>query len=564
MPDSNTVVLRAALAQRKAQSDPEMPEADFFELFAAEQVLKSRDLSYPEIDEGLVDGGGDGGIDAVYAFVNGELITEDFDPSPHRQDVTVDLIIMTVKTQASFDATAVDKVRTATRDLLDFGRSIDEVAALYNVELRTAVGSFRTAFAKLADVFPEVRVHYYYATQGDSEAVHPDVRAKAEALRNETAKLLPNPACSFTFLGASELLALARSSPVGTVDVPFTSAISAGTGFVCLVRLPDYYRLITDETGEIKMPLLEANVRDYAGDVEVNRAIRETLATPQGGQGEEFWTLNNGVAIVASEGAITGSVLKLKDPKIVNGLQTSVEVHRHFHANPERLAAESRSLLVRVALTEDVAYRDRVIRATNTQTPIPAASLRATERIHRNIEDYFKTKDLFYERRKNFYKNQKKPKEKIVTIPQLAQGVMAILLAQPDNSRARPSSLLKRDEDYVKVFSEEYPIGVYLTCARMMQRIEGFLRSPQLSVTPDEKTNLKFHLAMRAAHHLLGASTVHAQDLNDLDLSPLDEATLGEIFNQLRAKLTQFAAEHSIQPDQAAKSPGFRQYVLGQ
>ena len=564
MPDSNTVVLRAALAQRKAQSDPEMPEADFFELFAAEQILKSRDLSYPEIDAGLVDGPGDGGIDGVYAFVNGELITEDFDPSPYKQDVTVDLIIMTVKTQTSFDATAVDKVRTATKDLLDFGRSLDEVAPLYNAELRTAVRSFRTAFQKLGAVFPEVRVSYYYVAQGDSEAVHPDVRAKGEALCGETAKLLPNPRCGFSFLGATELLALARSSPVGTIDLPFAHAFSAGTGFVCLVKLPDYYRLITDESGEIRMPLLEANVRDYAGDVEVNRAIRETLATPQGGDGEDFWTLNNGVAIVASEGAITGSVLKLKDPKIVNGLQTSVEVHRHFHAKPERLAAESRSLLVRVALTEDVAYRDRVIRATNTQTPISAASLRATETIHRNIEDYFKTKDLFYERRKNFYKNQKKPKEKIVTISQLAQGVMAILLAEPDNSRARPSSLLKRDEDYAKVFSEEYPIGMYLTCAKLSQQIESFLRSPQANVTADERTNLKFYLAMRASRHLLATDTVHAQDLDGLDLSPLDEATLNDMLNQLRSKLTQFASEHSIQPDQAAKSPDFRQYVLVQ
>jgi len=53
---------------------------------------------------------------------------------------------------------------------------------------------------------------------------------------------------------------------------------------------------------------------------------------------------------------------------------------------------DERSILVRVIVTEDAESRDRIIRATNSQTDIPSASLRATDKIHRDIEDFFATR----------------------------------------------------------------------------------------------------------------------------------------------------------------------------
>jgi hypothetical protein len=39
---------------------------------------------------------------------------------------------------------------------------------------------------------------------------------------------------------------------------------------------------------------------------------------------------------------------------------------------------------------------------------------------------------------------------------------MAIALQRPNDARAHPSSLLKRNEDYEKVFNRSYPIALYL------------------------------------------------------------------------------------------------------
>ena len=48
--------------------------------------------------------------------------------------------------------------------------------------------------------------------------------------------------------------------------------------------------------------------------------------------------------------------------------------------------------------------RDQIIFAANNQINIPKATLRVTDPIHLQIEMYFKSRGLFYDRRKNYYK----------------------------------------------------------------------------------------------------------------------------------------------------------------
>ena len=79
--------------------------------------------------------------------------------------------------------------------------------------------------------------------------------------------------------------------------------------------------------------------------------------------------------------------------------------------------------------------------------------------MQRQIENYFLTKGWYYDRRKNFYKNDGKEISKIVGIPFLGAAVTAMGLARPDKSRGKPSSLLKNDDDYKQVFSPSIDLG---------------------------------------------------------------------------------------------------------
>ncbi len=265
-------------------------------------------------------------------------------------------------------------------------------------------------------------------------------------------------------------------TPPTKIELTAPKIMASGEGYVCLVPLKNFFDFISDNEKELLRHIFESNVRDYQGNVKVNKDIHETLV---GTGKEEFWWLNNGVTILASDVyAATGEKLIISDPQIVNGLQTSRVVHTYFRESGKE--KDSRSILVRVVKTQDQAARDRIIKATNSQTSIPDAWLHATEELHRRIEDYFVSHGLYYDRRKNFYKNQGKPASKIVTIPRLAQAVTAIYLQKPDDARARPSTVLRKT--YTEVFHRHHPPDMYLKCAQLVNVIEEFLFKPRLGL----------------------------------------------------------------------------------
>lgn len=517
MAKNDRIILDEILKQRQAEVDPNATASEFFELFTAEQLLKDYDLSYDEIDSGLVGAGGDGGIDAIYVLVNGELVQEDPEYSHLKKNITLDLVMMQAKTSAGFQETPIERFLTASEDILDLSKAPTSLSNTYNESLVEAITVFRTVHNQLAAKFPTFRIRYYYASKGDKPDAN--IKKKVEKLEAAVHRHFPSSEFSFTFLGASELLGLARRAPQTTHTLPLAEnpISSAGqVGFVCLVRLRDYYGFISDGSGELRRSIFEANVRDYQGRTEVNDDIQYSLQEPHE---EDFWWLNNGITVLASKASQSGKALTIEDPQVVNGLQTSTEIFNY--CKKFKAVSDDRKILVRIIVPSEAESRDRIIKATNSQTAVQQASLRATDKVHRDIEEFLRPRGLFYDRRKNYYKNEGKPRDKIVGIPHLAQAVMSILLQRPDAARARPSSLLKKDEDYGKVFSESHQIDMYYICAEIMHRVEDYLRLPATGLTSKDRNNLRFYIAMHVAAKLTGKVTPSSSDLARGGLSNL-------------------------------------------
>lgn len=532
MGSNDRIILDEVLKQRQADIDPAAAPSEFFELFTAEQVLKDHDLSYDEIDSGLVGDGGDGGIDAIYVLVNGELVQEEPDYSHLKKNVTLDLIIVQAKTTMGFQETPVERFLTVSEDILDLSKATSSFGTAYNELLLEAILRFRTVHNQLAAKFPALRINYYYSSKGDKPDIN--VQRKVDKLKAAVLRHFPSADFGFTFLGASELLALARRAPQTTYTLPLAEnpISSAGqVGFVCLVRLRDFFAFISDSSGGLRRAIFEANVRDYQGRTEVNDDIQLSLQDPHQ---EDFWWLNNGITVLANKASQSGKTLTIEDPQIVNGLQTSTEIFNYCKKfNTEK---DDRKILVRVIVPSEAESRDRIIKATNSQTAIQQASLRATDKVHRDIEEYLRPRGLFYDRRKNYYKNEGKPRDNIVGIPHLAQAVMSALLQRPDTARARPSSLLKKDDDYRKVYSDAHPIEMYYACAETMRRIEEYLKLPTTCLTPKDRNNLRFYIAMYALSKLTGSKTPTSGDLAKADLSKLDAALLKQSVDAVRSE----------------------------
>ena len=134
-----------------------------------------------------------------------------------------------------------------------------------------------------------------------------------------------------------------------------------------LVTLDDYSSFLADDSGRLRGYLFKANIRDYEGKVEVNKAIRGTLESPQR---QDFWWLNNGVTILASKAVqATGGEIRMEQPRIVNGLQTSYEIYNYLsEVTPPK--KDNRNVMVKILVPEDDETRNKVIMATNSQTKV--------------------------------------------------------------------------------------------------------------------------------------------------------------------------------------------------
>jgi hypothetical protein len=513
MTANDLVLIRQLVSQRKSEIAHDLSEGEFFEIFAAEQALKDRDLSYDEIQDGIVDGGGDGGIDAIYLFINNTLCRETIDPGEYKRHVPMELVFVQAKTASGFGEAGMDKFVASARDLLDLSRDTSSLITVYNSDILEKINIFRECYVSLISKFPKLAIRYYYAALAIE--VHPNVQRKVNNLKETVETAFSPVEFSLDFLTASSMLQLARSTPTSVHHLKLAETpISTGqSAYVCLANLNGYFEFIT-ENGTLNERIFEGNVRDYQGNTEVNQKIRDTLAilTP-----EDFWWLNNGISVLCTRASVSGKTLTIENAEVVNGLQTSREIFDVLSSRPQM--DDQRSVLVRVIVTEDAESRDRVIRATNSQTAIPSASLRATDKIHRDIEDFLAARGLFYDRRKNYYKNQGKPVRKIVSIAFLAQAVLACALGDPASARARPTSLIKRDEDYERIFNETYPLGVYYNSAALTIRVEDTLRLEECEIPKSHINNIRFYVAMLAAMRLMGSKTPSARKMSEVDLN---------------------------------------------
>ncbi len=181
-------------------------------------------------------------------------------------------------------------------------------------------------------------------------------------------------------------------------------------------------------------------------------------------------------------------------------------------------------MLLRVIKVQDEKSRLNVIKATNSQTNIPPASLRATDPIHRDIEDFLLSKGFFYDRRKNYHKNQGKPINRIISIPYLAQVITGIYNQKPDYARARPSTLIKNNSDYKNIFNESLSLEMYHNGILIQKRVEILLKdydSPKLSRA--QIGDIKFHVSMYVTAVLCNKQSPSSEEIGKIDVAKMTD-----------------------------------------
>jgi AIPR protein len=523
------VLLDDILKQNRQEIANGYTDAEFFELFCSQQILRDYDVGSDDIETGMVgnnDGsrkeGSDGGIDALYILVNGSPVN-DADAARNlkslKHKVQIDVVIIQASTQPGFTLDRILRLKDTSENIFSLDRAPEQFTETYNEALLDAIERFRLAHSSLITKRPALHLSYFYVTKGDAANVAQTIKVKAdEFAASASSRLLGTISkCTFTFVGARELIDLSRKERTVVYPLKCVHCLQPSkVACVALVKLTEYAKFITHPTtGEILTSLFESNVRDYQGaDVRVNQEIYSTLSlrAPE----EEFWWLNNGITIVVDElGGYTQELI-LTAPQVVNGLQTSQEIYNYFQGHPNARTEETREVLVRIIASENPALQDKLIRATNNQISIPIEFLWGSDPIHRDIETLFRARGLYYDRRKNSWKRAGMPLAKVVGITELAQSVAAIRLQEPDNARARPSRYFRDKGEYKRIFDPKHDIELYLVCAQVRKRVEAFLR--QSDTKKKERNNLIYYVMMVASCLVTRAKRPRSSTIAALDV----------------------------------------------
>ena len=459
-------LLDQRLKQAQATTYPELTLQEYFLINSVDTILRSKGLSSRQIEDGIVDGSDDGGIDAVYLFVNG-LLVEDTTEHSTSDNIEIDLEVIQAKYESGFKEVAIQRLLDHLPILLSLDDSVRH-SVEFNPRVLERFELFRLTYVAAASRFPKLKISVRYATKAH-DAPNEKVQLKADRLAAKIGPMFSDLTVNVDLLGANDLNAKARQrkSTTSTLRISEGPISAEKGGLVCLVNLRDYFTFITDDEGRLKDEIFEENVRDYEGATIINRGIADSLR-----QGDtatsDFWWLNNGVTVIGRRVGPTGKRLDIEDPQIVNGLQTSRGIYQHFQTlaassrgnSENRDEGRMRQVLVRVIGTTDEEVAAHVIKATNSQNRVSAATLRSAEPFQRNIEEYFLNQDLYYERKKNHYKNLGRPRTKTVEVLELAQAVGSILLQSPHVARGTPSAFV-RGKLYERVFSPSTPLVAY-------------------------------------------------------------------------------------------------------
>jgi hypothetical protein len=182
--------------------------------------------------------------------------------------------------------------------------------------------------------------------------------------------------------------------------------------------------------------------------------------------------------------------MKVRNPEVVNGLQTSHEIFEWYNAHKKD--KDARNVLVRVIVPTDEKSRSKIIKATNSQTAVSMLSLMSTDEIQEDIEDRLRLYGLFYDRKKGEYRRLKKPIKKIVGMSAMAQAVMAVALQKPDQARGRPETYVK--DHTGEVFDTKIDRDLYAACILLDRQVIEFLQAQGLE--SDEVRDIRYYVSM--------------------------------------------------------------------
>ncbi|HRB71844.1 MAG TPA: AIPR family protein [Flavobacterium sp.] len=479
-----------------------MADGDAFERFTNSAILTSHQPDAFSADSELLDkvcigGMGDNGIDGLAIKLNGILvktIDEINDIIARFKTANIEFIFVQSKYKDKFEAAELNSFIAGVRNFLN-----NEPAIALNEK---SAEMFKLKKYLMSDEIvyhwennPSVRM--YYVAMGKWRSI-PQHLALAEQAKSDIKSSNIYDQVDLHFIDSESLKIILDSNEnnftafIDTiVTMELTQVDRVENSFIALCTGDEFSKMLTTEEGVIRKSLFDDNVRDYQGENSVNSEILNTIKE----EPSKFILLNNGITVVCDEFTTKNRRLKITNPQIVNGCQTS---HVLFAASKKGLDISKIQVNVKFISTTDTEISNDIVRGTNRQNIVLDEAFEATKKFHKDLEEFVNhinvdyPDKIYYERRSKQYSHNPTIKQiQKINLRILTQYFSAMFLNKPHLSHRHESVLLREQANIL--FQETQSKLPYFVSSYAFYQLEKLFREAQFY--PELKP-YKAHLLM--------------------------------------------------------------------
>lgn len=514
---------------------------NIFNIFTAYEICKDKGITIEDAIDSCIDGGGDGGIDNIFVFINGLYIktSEDYNAISNNinSNSTLEIEVLQNKETTGFSGDVFQKLSNTFQNIFSENVNDNILKTLYKEELIEQINLFRKINNDIVKFnSSRIYVNIYYSTKSNRLDISSYVKNNEDSLINIINDNLCISNTKVIYNGIKELKQLHDKGTISNLNLKFEKNILStymeekNEACILLVGINDYYKFITDHNEVLKTYLFDNNIRDYQENTNlVNKDIIDTLNKPSN---IDFWWLNNGITILVDNLEIKPNSLNLTSPRIVNGLQTSYCIYEKISKEPPIFKdniKENRNLLVKVIKVNNEKVMEDIILATNNQTPINTSDLIANNKIQKDIEELFKSKGYYYERRNNYYSRQVGiSKSKIIDKMQLLQYCISILQKSPSIARSNPKTIIYKG-NYNQILNDKIEMNIYLNLCVIAEKLNGYINSIEKDNDVLYKNygasiiSFKLHIFLIIIILILKNNNFKSENIKDINISDINE-----------------------------------------
>jgi hypothetical protein len=437
----------------------------------------------------------------------------------------VDFIFTQSETSSNFDTQKIGQFCFGAKDIFQ-----EESKLKQNNEIKlkkTIIDKIYTNSNKFKKRKPNLFL--YYATTGkwvdDS-----NLTIRSEAERSDIESLSLFEKVKFDFIDADKIRKLymkvntgvSQEIKIGQFTI-FPKLENVDQSFIALLDSNEFIKLLLNDDGSINQSIFYDNIRDWQELNSVNTEIADTINSNLDQQ--YFHLLNNGVTIVADEIRQTGNVFYLENYQIVNGCQTSYAIFN----NKEKIINPI-TIPVKLISTTNQEIKNKIIKATNRQTPITDDMLYALSELPKKLETYFDSYSgegkLYFERRsKQYSRDESIDKTRIINLQNLVRAFASAFLNLPHQTTRNYKNLLKSNN--TKIFSTDNVFEMYYLCSLLNYKIEKKIKNKSLGTNYRPS---KWHIIMC----YLQFSYTKMPNFNSSEMSKLCKGIIEEIADPVK------------------------------